>query len=563
MDEQSVDSKAAAALLRILRGHLASDPEGRVILARFEQDPEKESQALAGYLRQRLDSDDAFAQNLAAAPGLPASLRTVVYGGQVERIIQIAQAGTVIVSPREQKGLRYWPILTALVVIVGLSAFWLLHNRLSPMPDGFNIAVAQFAMRDATGQLPLAPASQEVSDWLFEAITKEVNLLPSPIRVNLRGPKDIKYIPGDDSSTRAANAAQVAKQHNATIVIYGVVNAGQGDYSVEPEFFISGESFSYGSEVAGPNRLGRPVAYKPPLNTPGTLANVNEKLYARAQALRYLVAGLAYLYVDKYDDAWASFKQAQAIESWQDSEGKEVIYLLIGAARLRSYDQETDTDRRVQTLAEASDAFAQAYRLDPGYARSYLGLGTVALQQATLSEPVDAEKLETAVGYYMAARNAPERPPLAYVDVKASYGLGEIHRLGYEYGIRGYSGDEAQRLFKEVIAAYDATQSPDLLRLAGSAHAALGWLAGNTEDWPTMLSECRTAIETLRPMPRDHLYLTASYRVCSAYAEEKLGRLDDARNDYRQAIQEGQGKVPTKDLEDWQRRLEHLEKGTH
>ena len=166
------------------------------------------------------------------------------------------------------------------------------------------------------------------------------------------------------------------------------------------------------------------------------------------------------------------------------------------------------------------------------------------------------------MGYYMAARNAPERPPLAYVDVRVSYGLGEIHRQGYEYGIRGYSGDEAQHLFKEVIAAYEATSPPDLLWLAGSAHAALGWLAGKTQDWPTMLSECRTAIETLRSVPGDHLYLTASYQVCCAYAEEKLGRLDDARSDYRQAIQEGKGKVPEKDLEDWQQRLDDLEKGT-
>jgi ligand-binding sensor domain-containing protein len=119
--ERPVTSEAAAALFRILRDRLSDDSEGRDVLAQFEQDPEDGAERLAGYLRRRLDADDDFVHALAEAPELPADLRTVVYGGQVERIIHIAQAGTVIVSPPARRGIRLWAGLAALaVVIVGL-----------------------------------------------------------------------------------------------------------------------------------------------------------------------------------------------------------------------------------------------------------------------------------------------------------------------------------------------------------------------------------------------------------------------------------------------------------
>ena len=99
MAERPVDPQTAATVFRILRDRLSDDPEGRDILTQFEQDPEDGAEGLADYLRRRLEADDAFVQALAEAPELPTDLRTVVYGGQVERIIHIAQAGTVIVSP--------------------------------------------------------------------------------------------------------------------------------------------------------------------------------------------------------------------------------------------------------------------------------------------------------------------------------------------------------------------------------------------------------------------------------------------------------------------------------
>jgi hypothetical protein len=116
--ERPVDPQAAAALVRILRDRLSDDPKGQEILARFEQDSECGAEELASYLRRRLDADDAFVQALAEAPELPADLRTVVYGGQVERIIHIAQAGTVIVSPPARRGMRLWAGLAALVVVI-------------------------------------------------------------------------------------------------------------------------------------------------------------------------------------------------------------------------------------------------------------------------------------------------------------------------------------------------------------------------------------------------------------------------------------------------------------
>jgi hypothetical protein len=127
------------------------------------------------------------------------------------------------------------------------------------MPGGFNVAVARFTVLDASGEQVANRAGQELSEWLSYAIEKETSQLPASLRANLRGPELVGVVVGADRDVRAGNAAQVAVRHNATILVYGVVTAGDGGYQVAPEFYVSDQSFGYGSEVAGPDRLGQPT----------------------------------------------------------------------------------------------------------------------------------------------------------------------------------------------------------------------------------------------------------------------------------------------------------------
>jgi hypothetical protein len=230
---------------------------------------------------------------------------------------------------------------------------------------------------------------------------------------------------------------------------------------------------------------------------------------------------------------------------------------------LRHYSREPDVERRIQALADAGDAFAEAYRLNGDYARSYLGLGAVTLQQAILNpgQGVDEGKLIEAWAWYTASQSAPDQPAMAHVDARATYGLGQVHLAGYECRLRnwnggcrqaGWSGDEARRLFADVVTTYRTTQAPDLLRLTGHACAHLCRLAGLAGQWETMLTECRTAIEALEDLPGDRpVGSIARYRAWAAYAKKELGQVDDARDDCYRAAREGQGRVPPGELEQW------------
>lgn len=431
---------------------------------------------------------------------------------------------------------------------------------LPPMPSGFNVAVAEFAQLDATGHLTSSQVASDLSDWLFAAIKRETDQLPPSLRVNTREPEEIGIVEGRDRNARAESAAEVAARHNVTILVYGVVTTGDDGNQVEPEFYVSQPGFGIGSEVAGPDRLGKVVTFTLPLE-PVEQVGINKQLNARTQALQHLVKGLAHFYTGEYELAWAQFRSAAHVSSWRPEEGQEVVYLLMGAADLELYDQTREPDQ----LARAADSFAQAYQLNRDYARSYLGLGTVAFQQAVSHSErgIDAEKLLEAAGWYSDSLEASDQPASAHISVKAVYGLGQVYLAGYESRVPGWSREQAGTFFEQVIAAYDDKRTPDLMWFAGHAHAYLGRLAGLEENWPEMSSKCHKAIDLLDAIPHNPAKASiARYWAWMAFAEEKRNRLDAARDAYRQAIQEGAGAVGREELDSWQAELDRLEKGT-
>jgi hypothetical protein len=81
-----------------LSKELSDDPVGQDILARFKQAPKTNVQELTDYLEYRLD-DTEFREKLSAAQELPDEMRTIISGGHIERLIQIASANTVNINP--------------------------------------------------------------------------------------------------------------------------------------------------------------------------------------------------------------------------------------------------------------------------------------------------------------------------------------------------------------------------------------------------------------------------------------------------------------------------------
>ena len=148
---------------------------------------------------------------------------------------------------------------------------------------------------------------------------------------------------------------------------------------VQPEFFVRDESFGYGSEVAGAEQLGRPIAVDMSLD-PAVRYDTNLKLTGRSQALQHIVTGLAKFFIRRYDEAAVDFERATQVSEWDENEGKEVVYLLLGAAHLRQYDQIT----KPLPLLAAEINFRQAYTMNQAYGRVYLGLGAVARAEAAI-----------------------------------------------------------------------------------------------------------------------------------------------------------------------------------
>jgi tetratricopeptide (TPR) repeat protein len=279
------------------------------------------------------------------------------------------------------------------------------------------------------------------------------------------------------------------------------------------------------------------------------------------------VAGLEQFSIREFDKARAEFEDASSTPGWEGTEGKEVAYLLSGAARVRADNPQAPPAQRLADLEQAARAFVQARTLRPDYARSYLGLGAVALAQADaqsqLGTPAGkaqvADLLAEARQAFTASLTSTDQPVTAFVPAKAAYGLGQVQLKGIEQRLPGWSLDEAKRQFSRVIDAYTQTGVGDLLWFAGNAHAYRAWIAWQEHNWQTMASESRAAIELLRQTPlnppREYIALYWTY---VAVAEKNLDHLDAARTAYDQAIEIGQGLVSQQDIEQWKEKRAHL-----
>jgi tetratricopeptide (TPR) repeat protein len=428
------------------------------------------------------------------------------------------------------------------------------------MGGGFNIAVAEFAMIDASGHVTSSEVGLQFSNDLFETIETDVKRLPPALSIELRKPEDVGLV-GDDEC-----AEEKATDINATILIYGYVRLdADGFYEIEPKFHILDKAaFNYGSEVTGPERLGRSIS-ELTLDQEGRF-NFNVKLNSRTQALKFIVTGLAHFFIGEYESAVFDFQKAIDTPDWDPQDGQEVAYLLLGTAQLRSWDLIQNPD----VLSLAADAFTEANFLKPNYYRSHLGLGAVALAQAqelnserTGIGSVDIEKLNEAIEWFSAGLDH-DHPPQAYIPTKSAFGLGQTYLLGAEFNILDNAHESASAFFEQVIDQYrDENNTVDLNWFAAHAYAGLGRLAGLDGNWAVMSEEYRQAIiilESIQPNP-PNLWI-ARFWSYAGFAEEKLTNQTQAREFYERAISAGEGVVSAEEMEGWRLVTDRLKQGS-
>lgn len=490
-------------------------------------------------------------------------MRDTVWAAKSEDLAVLDQNLSVRVP---KQPLPRWMTYSAMGIVLTLSLIlaWAWFTRVTPLPEGgFNVVIADFATLDEQGTPIRLDLGTQISMALFETLKIETAQLPPALRPNIRGPDEVPPI---DDGMGEANVEAIAREHNATILIYGVVQTTSNGYQVELGFEIPAQEFNYGSEIIGPTRLGEPIPFS--IDSGGKY-QTNETLDARTLALRYLVSGLAYFSINDYERAVVEFRSAANAQNWLPEDGKEVAQMFVGTALLRDYDPITGPE---QNLIEARLVLSDAIKSNPDYARSYLVLGAIAREEAVLhgdscSGQVTTKKLAEAEKWYTQSLNAPDQAPNAYIPAKAYFGLGQINLLIFCNQFPGAveAKEKAADDYSQVIEFYEKAGKPiDLAWFAGFSYAERGWLASNEEDWETMLRDTNNAIEILRTLPGEIIrkWLAREYAQKGS-AEKELCLLDAARTSYQQALIQAdeaeENSVSVGEQEQWKAELEMLE----
>jgi tetratricopeptide (TPR) repeat protein len=499
-----------------------------------------------------------------AAKFIPAFFRALGKDGQVERAMAVARGKIREYSDAWMPVLFSRLISGRLVakaepvqipwkwVTLGLAGLFLTAGlwqvfRIKPMTGQVNVAVATFT-EIVDGREQVTDRSRQFSELLATNIETERESLPESISFQLRGPDQVRQITGTDRKTAAQKRA---KQHNATILIYGQIQPTTDGDQVVPEFYVDPRDIAYGGEVVGADRMGQPVKLK---GSPVMEAfDTNESLIIRTRVLRGLVQGISYLVMNNYNLAEATFETAAAEPGWERSEGKEVGYLLLGAARLLSYDPVTNTE----VLPGARDAFEIALGMNQNYPRPYLGLGDVLLLSAQNGKESEAGQLKEAKRQYEKAQELAGSDEV--IAAKVAFGLGRVDVKGLNDGLLDWADKEEEALnyFNAVIKAYGNGRQPLLVWQAAHSHASLGYLAGRHKNWTDMASEYRKAIDLLHPLPgRPTRTYEARYWAMAGFANAINGDTAAGKAAYKQAIQIGKNApVGPQELADWEKIL--------
>jgi tetratricopeptide (TPR) repeat protein len=446
------------------------------------------------------------------------------------------------------------------LLIATIALFIWSNNRVKPMGKGFNVAVAEFTVQDESGGYRSTKEGMQISQDLYLAITNQLQELPAALTRETRGPEMIKTIRGATPAERDLSAQETARRNNATILVYGVISYKDGHSQLEPSFYVSDNSFRYGGEVRGSQRLSRPIPID--LNQDnGPILPENVELYTRTVVLQRLVIGLANFFIGDYDRAALDFKQAAGLPGWNESDGKEVAYMLLGSALLRGY---IPCAEDTTPLEQALQAFEKAREINPDYARAYLGLGSATLLKANRFDPNQKEELKQAQQWLEDALRASDQPETAYVPVKVAYELGQVHQLGADQGFANFSQDLAKTSFNQVIEDFNqAGRPPELTWYDGHARLYLGRMKGISGDWVGMEGECRLALEELKSLNSlaDTIKL-ASARAwsCIGRAQENQNQPTDALESMKQAIQIGCPVACSVECDFWKERKDELQK---
>ena len=256
----------------------------------------------------------------------------------------------------------------------------------------------------------------------------------------------------------------------------------------------------------------------------------NPALSARANALSLITIGLAFLSVDDAEKALDYFQQAEALDGWFKTAGKEIIYLLIGNA----YGRQASIEKSETYLASARENYTTALDIDPMYGRAKIGQAAV-LYLISLGDPYDAsfesidlEMLDQAEALFQEANEMSGSPESANVQTKSAFGLGQVYFVKSQI----LGEDWIERANDEFIKVIEDYESGDerIGETASHAYARMGLIAWLNGDLESAVAFYRKAIESASPYYQGYYFSSIGDLYLAA------GRIDEARDAYTEAI---------------------------
>jgi tetratricopeptide (TPR) repeat protein len=435
--------------------------------------------------------------------------------------------------------------LATLAIERSAEVVWQAVQGPARMTGEYNVVVTEFDARDETGRPVPSEAAADLSRNLAETLQEDLRGVESA-NIQVRAPGEAGRLSGTSDEERARSARLLADRIGADVVVYGWLDASGA--TLQPEFYVKERVLTDAQELVGSFRLGSAITAAAPIDEEAAARiTVREILVSRARAISELVLGLSFFRTQRYEEAERHFDVALKAEGWPDDDGKEILHLFRGS-----------TAGMQGELEEAAEWYEKALVLNLGFARGRLGLAEVAFQQAKGNcerDGMDAEGLRHAREAYRDTLSATDQPASANVTAKAHLGIARVNLCISQAEVE----DRWREAWTEagmVIAAYEAGDD-SLRQLAAEAHGVRAIVELPTEGASDAEARFRTAEREYRQAialgsRQDRV---AAYRAGLAYVLGRLGRVDEARQEYDEAIR----LAPASVRPDYQRARDQLD----
>ncbi len=303
-----------------------------------------------------------------------------------------------VAETRRQRRMVAWAGIVLLLLLGTGWGYWQLRPDppLPDMPGIFNVAVADFGIMGANGQIESSQFGTRLTGVLLSQLQTELGALPAEIR------QEIVLWP-NRNDTNAPKALPVVMSHkqaealaadlNATLLVYGYLKPNT-DVNARHKYELVLEFYQRSITVAnqfdttlGQHQLGSPIATRFSIEQDSDAAQEEFRMAmsARAGVLSLVTRGLLFEVTGKPQAAFALYQQAESmVAAAGDDVGRETFYIFMGRAA-----------RMAGLFAEAVFALEKARSAGPDHAAPYLNLGLVHYDRAQLSmlrgQPIPAE----------------------------------------------------------------------------------------------------------------------------------------------------------------------------